>query len=60
MMYMMYYFIGVNFSEKIEIELKLQYNRRESIEIHGIPQEVNDNELEGKCLDISRTHTEIT
>ena len=30
----------------------LQYNRRESIEIHGLPETIKDENLEGKCLDL--------
>ena len=30
----------------------LQYQRRESLEIHGIPDEIRDNELESKCREI--------
>ena len=30
----------------------LQYNRRESIEISGLPQTIKDNELENRCIDI--------
>ena len=30
----------------------MQYNRRESIEIHNLPQTIKDDELEGKCLEV--------
>ena len=30
----------------------MQYSRRESIEIHGLPETVKDDELEGKCLGV--------
>ena len=30
----------------------LQYNRRESIEIHGLPEAIEDNKLEETCLNI--------
>ena len=30
----------------------LQYQRRENVEIHGMPETINDKELEGKCLNI--------
>ena len=29
-----------------------QYQRRENIEIHGVPESVTDDELEGTCLDL--------
>ena len=30
----------------------LQYNRRESIEIHGIPEKIENKDLESYCLDV--------
>ena len=30
----------------------MQYSRRESIEIHGLPETIKDEELEGKCLGV--------
>ena len=30
----------------------MQYNRRESIEIHGVPETISDDNLEKRCLDI--------
>ena len=30
----------------------LQYNRRESIEIHGVPQSIQNDKLENYCLDV--------
>ena len=41
----------VEFLEKAHI-ISLQYNRRESIEISGIPENVPDTELEDKCTGI--------
>ena len=41
----------VEYLERIQM-ISQQYNRRESIELSGIPLTVNDNELEEKCVKI--------
>ena len=30
----------------------MEYTRRESIEIYGLPESISDKELESKCMDI--------
>ena len=40
--------------EKSHVE-SLQYNRRESIELHNVPEAISDDNLENKCVQILRS-----